>query len=214
MKRHEIKYYVFIICLISGYLYAIHYIVEMPAFPTVVTNILALISAVTFWMQLKRAENLNEANYIMNLNQHFINNKDIIAVEQALTVYFAEGREAGSYEKVKLNLDLNLRSDDRQRLINYLVHLEAMAAIFQRGVMHLDVVDDLFAYRFFIAVNNPEVQKAELIPYQDFYQGCFTISKMWTKKMRAQGREIPMDDTALCDTPAAMNMQKGVFKVS
>lgn len=212
MNKRELKYYVLIVGLVGAYIYIINNVVEMPAFNNAVTNVIALISAVTFWMQLKRTENLNEANYIMNLNYHFLNNGRIIDVEKALTIYYAKGREVGGYKDVKLGLKLELEENDRQSLINYLVYLEAMAAIMQRGVMHLDLVDDLFAYRFFIAINNPEVQEVELKPYKAYYQGCYALAEAWTKRMRKQGWEIPLDDTALCDTVEAKSLHKSFLQ--
>lgn len=70
-------------------------------------------------------------------------------------------------------------------------------ALIKRNVMHLGVIDDLFAYRFFIAVNNPVVQKFELLPYANYYQGCFELSEMWTKQWRKKKRSIPLDQYAL-----------------
>jgi hypothetical protein len=54
---------------------------------------------------------------------------------------------------------------------------------------------------FFIAVNNPVVQELELLPYANFYQGCYKLSEMWTKKWRAENRVVPLDQYALfeCD---------------
>jgi hypothetical protein len=67
--------------------------------------------------------------------------------------------------------------------------------------MHLGIIDDLFAYRFFIAVNNPVVQEYELIPYADFYKGCYELSEVWTKQWRNEGKRIPLDQYTLfeCD---------------
>ena len=78
------------------------------------------------------------------------------------------------------------------QLINYLVYLEALAALVDRQVIHLNVIDDLFSYRFFLAVNNPVVQQDELFPYSDFYQGIFKLSKKWTENHLKKGIPIPM----------------------
>lgn len=207
MEKREIKYYVLIFALVSTYLYLIHNVVEMPPFANAVTNMLALVSAVTFWLQLKRTERINEASYIMNLNNQFITNKELIEVERDLMVY---------YEKTKEGIEAELHSDyqiigtcKRQALINYLVYLEAMAAVVQQGAMHLDVIDDLFAYRFFIAINNPDVQTIELKPSRIFYQGCYALADMWTRRMIKQEWEIPMDDEyALKNTKEAEEMRK------
>ena len=40
------------------------------------TTLFAVVSAVTFWLNFKRTERLNESNYALNLNNQFIGNKD------------------------------------------------------------------------------------------------------------------------------------------
>ena len=198
-NKKEIKYYFFIFALVVTYWLISAFMQDPPAFSTRITTTTALIAAVTFWMQLKRTENLNEANFIMNLNNQFISNDKLTNVEHALELFYNDSLEVEDISKLELTLDLDRKSDDCQRLINYLVYMESLAAIVQRDVMHLDVIDDLFAYRFFIAVNNPIVQKNELLPYANYYQGCYKLSKMWTKKWRAEKRPIPLERYALCD---------------
>lgn len=83
--------------------------------------------------------------------------------------------------------------------MNYLVHLEGIATIVNNGVLHLDIIDDLMAYRYFIAVNNPDVQKLELVPYKNFYKGCFDIYDTWKTVLEKQNIEIPMKDSNLIE---------------
>ena len=78
--------------------------------------------------------------------------------------------------------------------VNYLVHLEGMAALVNDGVLRLSAIDDLMAYRYFIAVNNPVVQKFELIPYQDYYQGLIKLFPKWAAKNK---KRMPMAKTRL-----------------
>ena len=198
-NKKELKYYFFIFALVGAYWLISAFIQDPPALSTKITTTTAIIAAVTFWMQLKRTENLNEANFIMNLNNQFISNEKLTNVEHALELFYNDSLEVEDISKLELTLDLNRKSDDCQRLINYLVYMESLAAIVQRDVMHLDVIDDLFAYRFFIAVNNPVVQENELLPYANYYQGCYKLSQMWTKKWRAEKRLIPLERYALCD---------------
>lgn len=198
-NKKERKYYFAIVIVVAAYLLIAHYSDNISDLSTILTTITALIAAVTFWMQLKRTENLDEANFIMSLNDQFISNDEMTRIEHALEVYYNqdfEGRSEGS-----LDLVLERGHEDCQRLINYLVYMEGLAALIQRNVLHLGVIDDLFAYRFFIAVNNPIVQQFELLPYANYYQGCFELSKMWTKEWRKSERPIPLDQYALfeCD---------------
>ena len=198
IHKREIKYFLLIFLLVPAYWLLTEYYFETPAFSTRITTTTALITAVTFWMQLKRTENLNEANFIMNLNNQFISNKELSAVEHELEVYYnnTKGKSAAEIDSVPLGLNLDPTSADYQHLVNYLVYLESLSAIVQRGVLHLGVIDDLFAYRFFIAVNNPIIQKRELLPNATFYQGCFKLSALWTKKWE-RTRTIPFGDYPL-----------------
>jgi len=200
-NKRERKYYIAIITFVLLYWISTQFIFETPDISKRISTTVTLIGAVTFWMQLRRSEHLNEASYMMNLNNQFINNKEMTAVEHELELYFNKSLFAKDISEVELGLDLNRESQDCQKLINYLVHMEGLAAIVQTGVLHLDVIDDLFAYRFFIAVNNPVIQRNELLPYANFYQGCFRLSKLWTEKWREEKREIPLDEYALfeCD---------------
>jgi len=215
-NKREIKYYIIIVLLVAAYWGVTHFMSEQPAISTRITTTTAIIAAVTFWMQLKRTENLNEANFIMNLNNQFISNKELTAVEHELELYYNESLEIDDISSITLGLDLDRKSEDCQKLINYLVYMEALAAIVQRNVLHLGVIDDLFAYRFFIAVNNPVVQKNELLPYANYYQGCFKLAEMWTKEWKRVGRPIPLGKYSLCgcDESLLNKPYKGEGKVN
>jgi hypothetical protein len=53
------------------------------------------------------------------------------------------------------------------------------------------------AYRFFIAVNNPELQEKELFKFPEYYKGCFKLYKEWSQYRNKHDLKIPMEDTAL-----------------
>ena len=197
-KNNEFKLYFGLIFIIICYSVVAYNTEDITKLSTILTTITAIIAAGSFWIQLERSKNLDEANFIMTLNDQFIANDNMTRIEHILAWYFndfAKGKEA------KLDLNLDLRHDDRLRLINYLVYMEGLAALVKRDVMHLGIIDDLFAYRFFIAVNNPVVQQTELLPYKEFYKGCYDLSEMWTKKWREEKRSIPLDQYSLfeCD---------------
>ena len=55
----------------------------------------------------------------------------------------------------------DIKSKERQNLVNYLVHLEGIAALVKNKVLHIETIDDLMSYRYFIAMNNLVVQELE-----------------------------------------------------
>jgi len=205
MVNKEKKFYIAILIVVVAYLIASNYL-NVDTFSMRITTVTALISAVAFWLQFKRTERLNESNFIMNLNDQFIGNKDMTQVEHELELFYNQYEaefsrkaavSADEVSRIHLGLNMSRVSPECQKMINYLVYLESLAALVYRQVIHLDVIDDLFSYRFFLAVNNPVVQECELLPYADFYQGIFRLSEEWSKRHRAAGIPIPMESFCL-----------------
>ena len=165
------------------------------------TTVLALISAVAFWLQFNRTQRLNESNFIMNLNNQFITNEDMSHIEHVLELYYNQYEVAlgdkteldiSEVEKISLELNLSRSSEDCQKMINYLVYLEALAAMIDQQIIRLNVVDDLLSYRFFLAVNNPVIQDWELLKYREYYQGIYKLAELWTNDHIEREIKIPV----------------------
>lgn len=188
-----------------------------------VAMVLALISAVTFWLNFYRSQRLNESSFIMNINNQFIGNKDMSHIEHVLELYYNQYRaikgdskepmDPNVAEKISLDLNLSRSSEDCQKLINYLVYLEALAALIDQRIIHLSVVDDLLSYRFFLAVNNPVVQDWELIPYSSYYNGIFNLAELWTKQHKEKNIDIPMEEFPLTMDKKDAKNHKPITKV-
>ena len=103
---------------------------------------------------------IEQASFILEYNRSFIENTDMACVERYLENYINDVGQ-GRFELENKN------RNDRQKLINYLVYLEGLSSCILGGVLDLESVDNLFAYRYFLAMNNPIVQKIELLPYHD-----------------------------------------------
>jgi len=206
-KNKEIVFYVAIFIVVIAYLIATCFIETEPLSKRITTST-ALISAVAFWLQFKRTERLNEANFIKDLNNQFVTNKDMTYVEHELELYYNQytarlgTREKMPEEEIRtlyLGISQSRTGEDCQKMINYLVYLESLAALEGRRIIHLDVIDDLFSYRFFLAVNNPVVQENELYPYKDFYKGIFRLSEKWVTEHEKGGIPIPMKQFCLSE---------------
>ena len=145
----------------------------------------------------ERQSNTEEAEFILEYNRSFIENPDMTAIEQYL-----ECPLTGDAPKFIENL-----SQNRQILVNYLTYLEGLASCVHGGILELERIDDLFAYRFFLAMNHPEVQSLELLPFATYYRGSFRLYEKWLSYRAATGKynrkdlDIPYFETALfyCD---------------
>lgn len=160
---------------------------------TIITTITAIIGAFAIWFQMKRERDIKEAEFIMNYNISFIDNPEYVELEHKLEKYrkiIEAGGKPGDTEKI-------ITEENLQTVINYLVYHEALAVFVKKRVLSIDSIDDLFAYRFFLIMNNPEIQKKELCPEAQYYHGCFWLHKKWTEYRKKKGLYILLEDTSL-----------------
>lgn len=159
---------------------------EIDTISTIFVTVSTIIGGIAIFIQLKRERDLTEAQFLMDYNNAFITNDSFTQVQKLLEDY-----------KKGLIDDVAIREFDRQAIINYLVYLEALAALINKGVLNYIIIDNLFSYRFFLALNNPVIQEIELIGDAEFYRGCYVLHKNWTKYKIKKNIEIIMENTSL-----------------
>ena len=195
-KRHTPIYLTLVsmIVFILAYFYLRHF--NPSDASEIVVTVLAIIAGVAFWLEYHHNGKVNEAQFIMDLNDQFITDDKMSKVEHELEKFYAKVKDKKENEVDLRRLrDLySIDKDERQFLVNYLVHLEGIATLVNNGVLRISTITDLMAYRYFIAVNNPVVQELELIPYRDFYQGIFRVFGDWSKKVKDK---MPMEKYSL-----------------
>lgn len=152
---------------------------------TVVATVVAGLGIFGVCFQLKKEADIKEAEFLMNFNFTFLTTEKFVSMERQLE------------ECRKKNLPLKVTDENRQDLIDYLVYLESFAPLVQKKMIRLDIVDNLFGYRFFIAVNNKGVQDEELIPEGTYYRGCYSLYRVWKKYREDHGLEIPLETNSL-----------------
>lgn len=161
---------------------------EMNDLAQIVTMITAVIGAYSIWVQLRRENRIKEAEFIMEYNNSFISNPKMTEIEELL-------------EKSRKGENITVITDNnRQQVIDYLVYLEALAALIFRKVLSIEVIDDLFMYRFYLAVNNKEIQEKELCPEYLYYKGCFKLYEKWTEYRKEKGYHIMGEENSLDKT--------------
>jgi ribosomal protein S18 acetylase RimI-like enzyme len=158
-----------------------------------VSGIIAAVAAALVLYELKwnsqeraRQNDIDEASFILQYNQSFIQDPNMGEVESLL--------EKNAFYNLPAPI---ITDENRQKFVNYLVYLEGLTPVILNGVMSLEHIDNLMAYRFFLAVNNPELQEKELSPFADYYRGCFKLYHEWTEFRKTRHLEIPLKDYAL-----------------
>ena len=161
----------------------------------IITTIIAIFTASTFLLEYRENRKLNEAQFIVELNEQFIANEQISAIEWELEKFYIGYLEKDKISEKYINefeSKFDIDNKQRQYLVNYLVHLEGIAALVKNKVLRIEAINDLMSYRYFLAMNNPVVQKLELSVYSDYYKGCFEIYNDWVKELNKQHIKIPM----------------------
>ena len=154
-------------------------------------GIIGAIAAGFVLYQLKLSEkteshqnDIEEATFLLQFNQTFIQDANMVEVERLL-------EDQAYYDD---NGEKIINKENRQKFINYLVYLESLAPLILNNVLNLEHIDNLMAYRFFLAVNNVELQEKELIPFAEYYRGCYRLYNVWSEYRKNEGLHNPCDD--------------------
>ncbi len=134
---------------------------------------------------------IEAARFLFQYNQSFLKDDQMTEMERMIDREYMDEMEGIPRTNAVIT------PENRQMMVNYLVYLEGLAPLIINHTLKLEDIDDLMSYRFFLAVNNPEVQKKHLFPFADDYRGCFKLYKMWRDYRIKNGREIVQAQYAL-----------------
>lgn len=161
---------------------------------TLITVITAIIGAFGIWLELNKEQEINQAEFILQIHNSFY------ALGGSGTEYTAE-LEKRLDDDFSGKEKLVLTKEDDIKVVQYLVWLKTLSSLINRNMIKLSAVDDLFAYKFFVAVNNIQFQNKELIPYSTAYKGIYKTHKLWKKYRQKNHLEIYNDETDLSKAP-------------
>lgn len=152
-------------------------------FVSLITIITAIVGAFGIWLELNKEQEINQASFILSINS------DFYALGGKGTMYTADLEKMldEDFSGVK---KLELKEEHQVMVIQYLVWVKTLSSLINRRMIKISAIDDLFSYKFFVAINNPEIQKMELIPYKTAYRGIFKAHKLWKKYREKHGLEI------------------------
>ena len=152
----------------------------------IVTIVTAIIGAISLFVEFKRNRKISISNLMMDYSKSFFNcDFDLYGCFSELEEYAEDTSYKFDYEKCS------------DKIVIYLHWIESIASLVERGSLDLYTIDNVLSYRFFILVNNPYVQKNELIPNAEFYRGTYYLYNRWYKFEQQRGIDMPLDETAL-----------------
>jgi len=154
----------------------------------VVTIITAIIGAVALFFQFKRDKDLNEASFVVDYSVQFY---DIYQLQDILN----ELENCRKNKKYKIDMDKYYKD-----IVGYLQWLESLAALVNNRILSISKIDDVLSYRFFLIVNNKQVQDFEIIPCKEYYRGIYNLYESWSAYKRKNNQEIIFEKTELSKT--------------
>lgn len=134
--------------------------------------IAATIAVVSLIYEINKSKKLNEAEFLIHLNSLFITNPDYKTVYNLLSEYDMEIES--DYQNEISNCDIS----------NYLTLFETLYILLRRKVVDMKLLDDLFAYRFFLAVHNPYMQRKKLAISPKNFKNIFRLERIWLNYRR------------------------------
>lgn len=166
----------------------------------------ALLGFLAVAWTLYKEKKIKKIEFVSTYNFNFLTNDEFIAVERKLESFYQKVKNENAeniteIDKVKNALFNEVSNNEcenyginknHQKVINYLVYLESFTPLIQREHVKLRDIDDLFGYRYFIAMNNPAIQRTELFPEAVYYQSCISIYGQWKKYRQDNHLPIPL----------------------
>lgn len=154
----------------------------------VVTIITAIIGAVALFFQFKRDKDLNEAGFVVDYSVQFY---DIYNLQDVLN----ELENCRKDKKYKIDMDRYYKD-----IVGYLQWLESLAALVNSKILSIEKIDDVLSYRFFLIVNNKQIQNYEIIPCRTYYRGIYNLYRTWSNYKKKNNLEIIFESNELSKT--------------
>jgi hypothetical protein len=170
MKGTGIKAFLFyfsILVLVFG-IGTVVYVKQDNWIVTTITTLTTVVGVFAVWLQMQKGKKLNEGEFILNLRKQFVDNQHIFQMTIKLEKYERSDKQNNPFTE-----------DDISDIAAYMTFFEVMYLLMKRNIIKLFMVDLLFAFHFFILINNERIQELELIPCQDYYIDVYKLYYEW-----------------------------------
>ena len=135
--------------------------------------------------QLGDSKEIARAQFLTELNKSFVENAEYAELYNALQncldgkcPHQAECKEQGKC----------LLAISKGTVSNYLTFFETINLLVEDKVLDIEVIDNLFAYRFFLAVHSKFVQESKIIPQPENFVNIFRLERKWLDYRKKIGK--------------------------
>ena len=151
---------------------------------SIITAVVGVVTIYMIYKELLVNADIANAEFLLKLDSEFFNNEEIRNLYKKLDMSYNECFASRNYSK-------NYFSEkDRMALDHYLCYFNLLANLLERNVsiVNMNQINEIFAYRFFIAVHNPEFQNIEFVKNRRSYMNIFRLYDRWLNYRHSLGQ--------------------------
>lgn len=149
----------------------------------IVTILIAII-------QFKDDNEVQTASFIRSLNADFIkNSKNVEIYDKLSACNFKECPKIKECEKSQ-NFKCVYETEgafSRSQISNYFTFFETIYTLYKKGTIDIEVIDELFGYRFFLACHSKVMQDMKLYSPTNFYN-IYALEHIWVMYRINEGK--------------------------
>ncbi len=163
-------------------------------------NLTAAGGLVALFFQFKRERDLNEADFILRINNDFMMNESMSRIYKLLEESKVEGQKKNPFSQ-----------DDIIDMANYLTYFDPFYSLIDRKIVKIESVDPVLAYRFYLAVNNKFMQQMLICSQgkEIAWESIYKLYSYWSKYRENLGREIWQSNHSLSKSNCYNKIVKG-----
>lgn len=128
---------------------------------TIIEAIATVLGVIMVLFELKESRDIAEGTFISELSDSFINNISIQHI----------------YKKMELNQEIT--DKDTIDIVAYLTYFETIYILLKKKAIDISLIDDLFSYRFNLALYNETIRRISLIRHDCAYVNIYKLEKIW-----------------------------------
>ncbi len=125
----------------------------------------AVIGVIAIWYQMKKDADISKAEFILTLNTNFQDSENIVYIYSKLK----EKRDGN---------DITFTPEDGRKMGEYVMFFQTVYFMIIEGVIDISLIDRLFSNKFFIFMNNRDVQEYQL-KFSSINQPILELYCLW-----------------------------------
>ena len=138
-----------------------------------------LIGTIFIAVELKNGQDVTCSEMLINLNNYFHDSDRLMKVYQVLE----DCEMDGDYS------DEKWKDVSSVEVAQYCTFFENLYMLHRHHIAHIEDLDDLFGYRFFLFMNNPYIQEHYLLPTSSSYVQLFELCQIWTRHRKSESKD-------------------------